>query len=166
MFDFDASKFVIVGIIALIFIGPKELPGVLRQVGQFVGKMRRMAAEFQGQFMDAMKEADVANIREDLTKLKDSTSLAVDFNPVADIKNSIEQAVTPAPVVPVVAMDLPPVPEVPGPVFSAANAQAPVKKARARGKGVGEPEAVAPARKFQARRAKTAASAASKEKQA
>ena len=54
MFDFDASKLIIVGIIALIFIPPKDLPRVLRQAGQFVGKMKRMASEFQGQLMDAM----------------------------------------------------------------------------------------------------------------
>ena len=168
MFDFDMSKFVIIGIIALIFIGPKELPGVLRQVGQFVGKMRRMAAEFQGQFMDAMKEADVANLKEDLTKLKDSASLNVDFNPLADIKNSIEQAVTPAPVIPVVSVDLPPLPEVPAPVIVAENAPPEVKKPRARLKARVAPEAEAarPARKAAVRRAKAAAPAEPQEKQA
>ena len=58
MFDFDASKFVLIGIVALIFIGPKELPGVLRTVGQYMGKVRRMASEFQGQFTEAMREAE------------------------------------------------------------------------------------------------------------
>ena len=47
-----------IGIVALIVIGPKELPRVMRQLGQAVAKMRRMAAEFRGQFMDAMREAD------------------------------------------------------------------------------------------------------------
>ena len=93
MFDFfDPSKLVVVGIIALIFIGPKELPRVLRQVGQFVGKMRRMAAEFQGQFMDAMKEADVGDLKQDFAKLHETTKAGFDFNPIANIKNDIYNA--------------------------------------------------------------------------
>ena len=93
MFDFfDPSKLVVVGIIALIFIGPKELPRVLRQVGQFIGKMRRMAAEFQGQFMDAMKEADVADLKQDFAKLHETTKAGFDFNPIANIKNDIHNA--------------------------------------------------------------------------
>ena len=93
MFDFDASKFILIGIVALIFIGPKELPRVLRQVGQAVGKMRRMAAEFQGQFMEAMKEADMESVRQDLAKVADAGRFPLNFNPVRDIKNEIAEAV-------------------------------------------------------------------------
>jgi sec-independent protein translocase protein TatB len=60
MFDLDAGKLLVFGIVALAVIPPKDLPRVLRTVGQYVGKMRRMASEFQGQFMDAMKEAERA----------------------------------------------------------------------------------------------------------
>ncbi|MGI3902877.1 MAG: Sec-independent protein translocase protein TatB [Janthinobacterium lividum] len=93
MFDFDASKLLIIGVVALIVIGPKDLPRVLRQVGQMVTKLRRMAGEFQGQFMDAMKEADLDDLRNEVTKLKETASLDVSFNPVADIKNSIVKSV-------------------------------------------------------------------------
>lgn len=72
MFDFDAGKMLIVGVLALIFIPPKDLPRVMRQAGQLVGKMRRMAAEFQGQFMDAMREADMADIRHEAQKLAEA----------------------------------------------------------------------------------------------
>ncbi len=89
MFDFDASKLLIIGVVALVVIGPKDLPRVLRQVGQMVGKLRRMAAEFQGQFMDAMKEADLADLQKEVSKLKDTASLDVNFNPVHDIRTSI-----------------------------------------------------------------------------
>ena len=65
------GKLIIVGIMALIFIPPKDLPRVLRQAGQMVGKMRRMASEFQGQFMDAMREADMADLRKEAQKLAD-----------------------------------------------------------------------------------------------
>ena len=106
MFDFfDPSKLIVVGIIALIFIGPKELPRVLRQVGQVVGKMRRMAAEFQGQFMDAMKEADVGDLKQDFAKLNETATKSFSFNPINDIKNDLANAVsgaaTPASAAPV-----------------------------------------------------------------
>ena len=62
MFDIDSGKLLIIGIVALVVIGPKELPGVLRQVGNALGKVRRMAAEFQGQFMDAMRESELEEL--------------------------------------------------------------------------------------------------------
>ena len=93
MFDFDASKLLIIGVVALVVIGPKDLPRVLRQVGQMVGKLRRMAAEFQGQFMDAMKEADLADLKTEVGKLKDASKLDVVFNPVQEVRNSITKAV-------------------------------------------------------------------------
>ncbi|VFU08397.1 Sec-independent protein translocase protein TatB [Methylocella tundrae] len=93
MFDFDAGKLIIIGIVALIVIGPKELPRVLRQLGQAVGKMRRMAAEFQGQFMEAMREADMADVKADVEKLAQSAKVDIPFNPLADIKNELKGAI-------------------------------------------------------------------------
>ena len=107
MFDFDASKLLIIGVVALVVIGPKDLPRVLRQVGQMVGKLRRMAAEFQGQFMDAMKEADLADLQKEVGKLKDTASLDVNFNPVQDVRKSLTEAVgsTSATTAPVAALE-------------------------------------------------------------
>jgi sec-independent protein translocase protein TatB len=92
MFEFDAGKLIIIGIVALIVIGPKELPRVMRQIGQVVSKMRRMATEFQSQFMDAMKESEVAEIRAEAAKLAEQAKLDVAFNPVADVKASLTEA--------------------------------------------------------------------------
>jgi sec-independent protein translocase protein TatB len=92
MFDFDAGKLILIGIVALIVIGPKELPRVLRQVGQAAAKMRRMAAEFRGQFMDAMREADIEDIKADADKLAKSAIIDAGFNPLADIKAGITSA--------------------------------------------------------------------------
>lgn len=109
MFDFDAGKLIIIGIVALIVIGPKELPGVLRQVGQAVGKMRRMAAEFQSQFMEAMREADIADIKADVAKLAESAKVDVDFNPVAQLETEIKGAIDAAgkPAISAEAVDAP-----------------------------------------------------------
>ena len=92
MFDFDAGKLIIIGIVALIVIGPKELPRVMRQVGQTAAKMRRMAAEFRGQFMDAMREADVEDIKADVGKLAESAKIEAVIDPLAEIKAGITSA--------------------------------------------------------------------------
>jgi sec-independent protein translocase protein TatB len=92
MFDFDAGKFIIIGIVALIVIGPKELPRVMRQVGQAAAKMRRMAAEFRGQFMDAMREAGIDDIKADVAKLAESAKSDAGIDPLAQIKTELTQA--------------------------------------------------------------------------
>jgi sec-independent protein translocase protein TatB len=63
MLDFGAGELVVIGVVALVAIGPKELPGVLRTVGQVVGRMRRMASDFQSQFNDALRDAELAEAR-------------------------------------------------------------------------------------------------------
>ncbi|MGH6822822.1 MAG: Sec-independent protein translocase subunit TatA/TatB [Methylocella sp.] len=92
MFDFDAGKFIIIGIVALIVIGPKELPRVMRQAGQAAAKMRRMAAEFRGQFMDAMREAGVDDIKADVAKLAESAKADAGIGPLAEIKSELTHA--------------------------------------------------------------------------
>ena len=89
MFDLDASKIVIVGVAALIFIPPKDLPRVMRQVGQFVGKMKRMANEFQGQFMDAMREADMADLRKEAQKLSDAARVDTGLGSMRDLDHQM-----------------------------------------------------------------------------
>lgn len=93
MFDFDAGKLLIIGVVALIVIGPKELPRVLRQVGQAVGRLKRMASEFQGQFMDAMKEADIQSIRDEVTKLSADSNLDMHFDPARDIQTELTRSI-------------------------------------------------------------------------
>ncbi len=100
MFDFDAGKLIIIGIVALIVIGPKELPRVMRQLGQAAAKLRRMAAEFRGQFMDAMREAELDDVKTDVENLAQSAKIGVGIDPLAQIKaeitNAIEAADKPA----------------------------------------------------------------------
>jgi sec-independent protein translocase protein TatB len=92
MFEFDAGKFLIIGIVALLVIGPKELPRVMRTLGHAVGKMRKLAGEFQSQFMEAMREADVADLKTEAKKLADQAKIDVDFNPVSAVKSEFGKA--------------------------------------------------------------------------
>src|ERR1700753_3872567 len=74
MFDIGWSEFVVIAVVALIAIGPKELPGVLRMVGQWMGKARRMASEFQGQFQEAMREAEMADLKKSFDQVREAAS--------------------------------------------------------------------------------------------
>jgi len=62
-FDIGWTEIALIGGVALIAIGPKELPGALRTAGQWVGKARRLAQDFQNQFQEALREADIADMK-------------------------------------------------------------------------------------------------------
>jgi sec-independent protein translocase protein TatB len=93
MFDIDAGKILVVGVVALLVIGPKDLPRVLRTVGQTVGKMRRMAAEFQNQFMEAIKEADLEDVKKEISAINESAKIDGSFDPASLMRNEITAAV-------------------------------------------------------------------------
>ena len=72
MFDIAWGEFIVIAVVALIVIGPKELPAVLRAIGQWTTKIRRMAAEFQGQFQEALREAEMADLKKEVDNLNDA----------------------------------------------------------------------------------------------
>ena len=84
MFDIAWSEMVLIGAVALVVIGPKDLPKALRTVGQTVARVRRMASEFQGQFNDAMREAELADLKKQVEDVGGSVSSALnnDFKPI------------------------------------------------------------------------------------
>lgn len=93
MFDLGWGKIVIIAVIALVVIGPKELPAVLRTVGQWMGKIRRMAAEFQGQFQEAMREAEMADLKKSIDAITDATrGIGTGFDPLGSVTKDIETA--------------------------------------------------------------------------
>ncbi len=93
MFDFDVGKLVVIGVVALVVIGPKDLPRVMRQVGGAMGKMRRMANEFQSQFMEAMREADVDELKKDLDKAADAIKLDSAFDPLKEAHSELVKSI-------------------------------------------------------------------------
>jgi sec-independent protein translocase protein TatB len=97
MFDLDISKMIIVGIVALAVIPPKDLPRVMRTVGQTIGKMRRMASEFQGQFMEAMREvereADLDSVKKEFQAISDRAKIDTSFDPVGLMREDMTKAV-------------------------------------------------------------------------
>ena len=90
MFDISWGKLVIIGVVALLVIGPKELPAVLRQLGQWMTKIRRMAAEFQGQFNEAMREAEMADLKKDVDEMTAKAKSYAEFDPIGDVRKELD----------------------------------------------------------------------------
>lgn len=87
MFDLGWAELLVIGIVALIVVGPKDLPVLFRRVGQFVGKARGMAREFSSAMNDA---ADQSGMREMSSSINSSLKAAT--NPTAAITGQIKDA--------------------------------------------------------------------------
>lgn len=83
MFDFPMSHLLIIGAVALVVIGPKELPGVLRTLGQWVARARAVAREFQGSLDQMIRESEIEEVRKEVEK-----STSVDLH--KEIENTID----------------------------------------------------------------------------
>src|SRR6266436_4132091 len=92
MFDIGWSELVVIAVVALIAIGPKELPGVLRMVGQWMGKARKMAAEFQGQFQEAMREAEMADLKKTFDEVKEAATGFTGGNIMTSLEKDVGNA--------------------------------------------------------------------------
>jgi len=94
MFDIGWSEFAVIAVVALIAIGPKELPGVLRMVGQWVAKARKMAGEFQGQFQEAMREAEMADLKKSFDEVKEAATGFASGNLMTSIEKDVSAALS------------------------------------------------------------------------
>src|SRR6266403_5741623 len=90
MFEIGWGELLLIGVVALIVIGPKELPGTLRTLGQWMGKLRRMASEFQGQFQEAMREAELADLKKQVDDMTSQAQSYANFDPVSDVRRELE----------------------------------------------------------------------------
>jgi sec-independent protein translocase protein TatB len=78
MFDIGFAEMLVVGIVALIVVGPKDLPKMFRRLGEFTGKARRMAREFQTAMNQAADESGVGDIASDLRKVANPKKYGID----------------------------------------------------------------------------------------
>ena len=81
MFGLGWAEIMVVGIVALIVIGPKELPIVFRKVGQFVGKAKGMARDFSSAMHDAAKESGMEDAMESMNSITDTAQMVSDPTP-------------------------------------------------------------------------------------
>ncbi len=87
MFDISWTEFLLIGVVALIVIGPKELPTVMRTLGQYTRKIRGMAADFQNQFQEAMREAEMADLKK---QVDDMASDIKNYDPLKEVRTDLE----------------------------------------------------------------------------
>lgn len=69
MFDITSTKLLLLGIVALVVIGPKDLPVLLRTLGKYMGMIKRQAAEFRAQFEEAMRESELEQLKKDVEQM-------------------------------------------------------------------------------------------------
>ena len=73
MFDIGWSELLLVAVLAIVFVGPKDLPRVMRVAGQYVARMRAMAREFQQSFEDLARESELDDLRKEVEALRRDT---------------------------------------------------------------------------------------------
>jgi len=86
--QFGFFELVVVAIVALIVVGPKELPKLMRMAGQMAAKARRMASEFRSAFDQMARESEMEEMRREIEALKRN-------NPIAEARRSVESAAAP-----------------------------------------------------------------------
>jgi sec-independent protein translocase protein TatB len=70
MFDFSGSELLVLAVVALVLIGPKDMPVAVRGIARVLKKVRRMAGEFQGHVDEMMREADLSDVQSTLRDLR------------------------------------------------------------------------------------------------
>ena len=84
MFDIGWSELLVIAVVAIVVVGPKELPKLMRSMGHYGGKLRRAAGDFQRQFEEAMRESEVDEVKKALDSVRTET-------PSLDLKAPIEK---------------------------------------------------------------------------
>ena len=77
MFDIGWSELLVIGVVAVVVVGPKELPRLMRTFGHYLGKVRHMAADFQRQFEEAVRDSEIDEVRK---AMQDFHAQASDVN--------------------------------------------------------------------------------------
>ena len=124
MFELNWAELLIIGFLALIVIGPEDLPAMFRQLGRFTSKLRQMSREFSRAMEDAAKQSGMKDAADDLKAATSAKSLGLDAVREAADKfekwDPIKNAVKPASPMPARSLIPPPMPATPAPVVSAA----------------------------------------------
>jgi sec-independent protein translocase protein TatB len=84
MFDIGWSELLVIAVVAIIVVGPKDLPKLMRGFGHYAGKLRRAASDFQRQFEEAMRESEVEEVKKAIESVRAET-------PSLDLKAPIDK---------------------------------------------------------------------------
>ena len=91
MFGIDSPELLVIAIVALVVIGPKELPGLLKSWGAWMAKMRGMASEFRGHVDEMVRQSDLDEVKKQLTANPGLDLQALD--PTKEIKSHFEAGI-------------------------------------------------------------------------
>jgi sec-independent protein translocase protein TatB len=89
MFGIDSPELLVIAVVALIVIGPKELPGMLRSWGRWMAQMRGMAAEFRGHVDEMVRQSELDEVKKQLESTPGLDLQALD--PTKQIKSAIQE---------------------------------------------------------------------------
>lgn len=146
MFEVGWTEMLVIAIVMIVVVGPKDLPNMLRTFGRTTAKLRAMAADFQKQFNEALKEAELDDVKKSVDELRG-------LSPVAEIKkqlNPFEQAAADVRAGVDAAMKPKPATDPATPAASTPQAAEPLKNGATEMPGVSGPEAAPPAPIFPA----------------
>ncbi|MER8438684.1 Sec-independent protein translocase protein TatB [Mesorhizobium sp. M1312] len=106
MFDIGWTEMLVIAIVMIVVVGPKDLPNMLRTFGRTTAKLRVMAADFQKQFNDALKEAELDDVKksvDSLRSLNPAAEIRKQLNPfeqaAADVRSGVDAVMKPKPAV-------------------------------------------------------------------
>lgn len=91
MFDMSWGEFLLLGGVAVVVLKPKDIPEAMRTFGRGVNKLRRMAGEFQGQFNQALREANLEDVKKEFDNIRQVTSGI--GNPASLVTNQIKNSI-------------------------------------------------------------------------
>ncbi len=117
MFDFAWSEILLIAVVALVVIGPKDLPRVMRTLGVWMGRARSIAREFQGSLEQMVREAELEDIRKEVEQTASidlKKELETSIDPSGELQRSLTEPIVPtAPssTPPTISSETPPPPE-------------------------------------------------------
>src|SRR5215217_6933897 len=104
MFEVGWTEMLVIAIVMIVVVGPKDLPNMLRTFGRTTAKLRAMASDFQRQFNDALKEAELDDVKksvDELRSLNPAAEIKKQLNPfekaAADVRSGLDAAMKPRP---------------------------------------------------------------------
>lgn len=113
MLDIGWSELLVIAVVLIVVVGPKDLPPMLRAFGKMMTRLRKTAGEFRSQFDEALREADMEDVAKtisDVRRMNPASSIRDAVNPLRqlgdDLKNDLRKASSPPPEMP---SPLPPV---------------------------------------------------------
>ena len=127
MLDVGWSEMLVIAVVMIVVVGPKDLPQMLRTFGRMMTKMRGMANDFQKQFNEALKEAELDDVKKSVDSLRGlnpAAEIRKQLNPfekaASDVRSGLDDMMKPKPV------------ETPAPAVAEAKAAEPIKNQVAR----------------------------------